>query len=100
MRKPQPSESSSGRLNTVNPLFFIERDCFGNYKAPCLSLGGNAWWTPSGAKAHAAARSYHTGGVNAAMSDGSVRFAANTIDQATWRALATRAGGEVVDNSQ
>jgi hypothetical protein len=33
------------------------------------------------------------------MSDGSVRFAANTIDQATWRALATRGGGEVVDNS-
>jgi prepilin-type N-terminal cleavage/methylation domain-containing protein/prepilin-type processing-associated H-X9-DG protein len=70
------------------------------YRAPCLSLGGNAWWTPSAAKAHAAARSYHNGGVNAAMSDGSVRFVANTIDQATWRALATRAGGEVVDNSQ
>jgi prepilin-type N-terminal cleavage/methylation domain-containing protein/prepilin-type processing-associated H-X9-DG protein len=70
------------------------------YKAPCLSLGGNAWWTPSAAKAHAAARSYHNGGVNGAMADGSVRFFANTIDQLTWRALATRSGGETVSDIQ
>jgi hypothetical protein len=30
------------------------------YKAPCLSLGANAWWTPSALGAYAAARSYHT----------------------------------------
>ncbi len=70
------------------------------YKAPCLSLGGNAWWTPSAAKAHAGARSYHNGGVNGAMADGSVRFFANTIDQFTWRALATRSGGEAVSDIQ
>src|SRR5262249_33296026 len=70
------------------------------YKAPCLSLGGNAWWTPSALKAHAAARSYHTGGVNGALADGSVRFFSNTIDQVTWRALATRAGGEVASDTQ
>jgi prepilin-type N-terminal cleavage/methylation domain-containing protein/prepilin-type processing-associated H-X9-DG protein len=70
------------------------------YKAPCLSLGGNAWWTPSAAKAHAAARSYHSGGVNGAMGDGSVRFFANTIDQFTWRALSTRAGGEAATDIQ
>jgi hypothetical protein len=28
--------------------------------------------------------------------DGSVRFVNNGISQATWRALGTRAGGEVV----
>src|SRR5437868_1320138 len=61
------------------------------YKAPCLQLGTYAWWQPCGAKAHAAARSYHNGGVNAALADGSIRFFANTIDQFTWRALATRA---------
>src|SRR5262249_36971110 len=70
------------------------------YKAPCLSLGGNAWWTPSAAKAQVAARSYHNGGVNGALADGSVRFFSNTIDQLTWRALSTRAGGEVADSSQ
>ncbi|MEX2168223.1 MAG: DUF1559 domain-containing protein [Pirellulales bacterium] len=43
----------------------------------------------------AAARSRHAGGVNAAMCDASVRFVADGIDLRTWRALATRDGGEV-----
>jgi prepilin-type processing-associated H-X9-DG protein len=43
-----------------------------------------------------AARSYHPGGVNAAMADGSVRWFASTIDEKTWRALGTRSGGEAV----
>ncbi len=42
------------------------------------------------------ARSFHSGGVNALLMDGSVRFVTNQISQATWRALGTRAGGEVV----
>ena len=46
----------------------------------------------------AAARSYHPGGVNVLLADGSVRFVRNTIDAATWRALGTRAGGEVFGN--
>jgi prepilin-type processing-associated H-X9-DG protein len=43
-----------------------------------------------------AARSRHPGGVNALLGDGSVRFFADSIDPATWSALGTRAGGEVV----
>lgn len=42
------------------------------------------------------ARSDHIRGVNAMMMDGSIRFVANTITQATWRAIGTRAGGEGV----
>jgi prepilin-type N-terminal cleavage/methylation domain-containing protein/prepilin-type processing-associated H-X9-DG protein len=42
------------------------------------------------------ARSYHPGGVNALMGDGSVKFAKSSIAGATWRALGTVAGGEVV----
>ena len=42
-----------------------------------------------------AARSNHAGGVNLLACDGSVRFVANTVQLASWRALATRAGGEV-----
>ncbi|MGL6096768.1 MAG: DUF1559 domain-containing protein [Fimbriiglobus sp.] len=42
------------------------------------------------------ARSQHAGGVNAALADGSVRFATNDVDPTVWKALATRAGGEVV----
>lgn len=42
------------------------------------------------------ARSFHTGVVNVALVDGSVRTVSENIDLATWRASATRAGGEVV----
>jgi len=42
------------------------------------------------------ARSYHTGGVNASLVDGSVRFFRDSITQAAWRAVGSRAGGEVV----
>lgn len=48
---------------------------------------------------HLAARSYHPGGINAAFADGSVRFVADTISMATWRALGTRAGGEIASSS-
>jgi len=41
-------------------------------------------------------RSYHAGGVNVQLMDGSVRFVTNSIDPTTWRALGTRNGGEVV----
>ncbi|HJZ59734.1 MAG TPA: DUF1559 domain-containing protein [Gemmataceae bacterium] len=41
-------------------------------------------------------RSYHPGGVNVLLMDGSVRFVRNSIPLTTWRALGTRAGNEVV----
>lgn len=41
-------------------------------------------------------RSYHDGGVNVSLVDGSVRFMKNTIDGKVWRALGTIAGGEVL----
>ncbi len=42
------------------------------------------------------ASSRHPGGVNAALMDGSVRFITNGIRLATWRALSTRSGGEMI----
>jgi prepilin-type N-terminal cleavage/methylation domain-containing protein/prepilin-type processing-associated H-X9-DG protein len=50
--------------------------------------------------AHMAARSYHSGGVNCAFADGSVHFIRDSIDPLLWRAMGTRAGGEVIDGSQ
>lgn len=41
------------------------------------------------------ARSYHPDMVNAAFMDGSVRTIASDIDRTLWRALSTRAGGEI-----
>ncbi len=43
------------------------------------------------------ARSLHPGGVNAAMADGSVRWCKSSIELPVWRALGSRAGGEIVD---
>jgi prepilin-type processing-associated H-X9-DG protein len=43
-----------------------------------------------------AARSLHPGGVNSLFCDGSVRYIDNGIARDTWRALATRAGGETI----
>jgi prepilin-type N-terminal cleavage/methylation domain-containing protein/prepilin-type processing-associated H-X9-DG protein len=48
---------------------------------------GNVW---------ASARSNHKGGVNASLADGSVHFFADETNLTVWRALATRAAGDVV----
>jgi prepilin-type N-terminal cleavage/methylation domain-containing protein/prepilin-type processing-associated H-X9-DG protein len=49
----------------------------------------NVWWENVGY------RSFHAGGANFALIDGSVRFISGGIDLAPYRALATIAGGEV-----
>ncbi|AMV29246.1 putative major pilin subunit [Gemmata sp. SH-PL17] len=45
-----------------------------------------------------AARSRHTGGVNAALCDGSIRFFTNSINATAWSYMGTMSGGEVVPN--
>jgi prepilin-type N-terminal cleavage/methylation domain-containing protein/prepilin-type processing-associated H-X9-DG protein len=45
-------------------------------------------------KAHVASRSYHSGGVNLLLCDGSVRFVNNSISLATWREVGSRGGGQ------
>ena len=52
--------------------------------------------SPGDTYAAVTARSYHENGVNVLLMDGSVRFVTNAIPLAAWRALGTRAGGEVV----
>ena len=43
-----------------------------------------------------AARSYHPGGVDLLFCDGHVAFVKDTVNPLTWRAISTRAGGEVL----
>jgi prepilin-type N-terminal cleavage/methylation domain-containing protein/prepilin-type processing-associated H-X9-DG protein len=42
--------------------------------------------------------SFHPGGVNLLLADGSVRFIKNTVNLPTWRALGTMSGGEVISS--
>ncbi|AGA27443.1 DUF1559 domain-containing protein [Singulisphaera acidiphila] len=59
-------------------------------KAPCAATG--VTWCQQ----DYAARSYHSGGVNVLMADGSTRFAKDSINLLTWQALASINAGEVV----
>ncbi len=45
------------------------------------------------------ASSRHSGGVNATMMDGSVKFIKDSVNPTTWWALGTKGGSEVVDAS-
>ncbi|WP_020475902.1 DUF1559 domain-containing protein [Zavarzinella formosa] len=45
------------------------------------------------------ARSYHTGGVNVCLGDGSVRFVKNSVTLSIWQGLGSMNGGEVIDGS-
>ncbi len=49
----------------------------------------------AGSQSQAAARSRHTGGVNACFGDGSIRFITNGINPAVWAAQGTMDGMEV-----
>jgi prepilin-type N-terminal cleavage/methylation domain-containing protein/prepilin-type processing-associated H-X9-DG protein len=66
--------------------------------------GSNKQWaycaqTSSGCYAtFSNADSYHPGGVNVAMADGSVKFVKDSINRTTWWGLGTIAGGEVVSS--
>jgi prepilin-type N-terminal cleavage/methylation domain-containing protein/prepilin-type processing-associated H-X9-DG protein len=59
----------------------------------CSSSGSGA------ASTYSESDSYHSGGVNTLLADGSVRFMKTSINQVTWMALGTRGNGEVIDAS-
>lgn len=91
-----------GTLSTAEPPNTPIPDCgrgCGNYDPnihPCYSTDAA---TPAGFTCTTRTtylRSYHVGGAHVAMADGSVRFASSNIHTATFRALGTRSGSEVI----
>jgi prepilin-type processing-associated H-X9-DG protein len=91
----------SASFNTIIPPNSTYPDAMGNggcavQKPPC---NGNL--TAPGAQSplvYLGARSYHAGGVNAGMCDGSVRFVKDSINILTWMGLGTTQGGEVISS--
>jgi hypothetical protein len=73
-----------------NPFFFVHHPSEGYVQSTSLP-NSDAWNNRN-------AEGYHIGGVLATMSDGSVHMIQNSISISTYRALFTRAGGEVPGN--
>ena len=87
----------TGRVNYRGCEYYraiVEME-FYNHTTPPNYVGYDCG-TSDTAAGHIAARSYHTGGVNACFADGSVHFIPNSIDMTTWQAMGTRSGGEPI----
>src|SRR5262249_4462880 len=78
--------------NSTSPDFIYVGWCNNKPGANLPCINGDA-----GPNNTVAARSRHSGGVNVALWDGSVRFVSQNVDLLTvWRPLATIAGGETI----
>jgi prepilin-type processing-associated H-X9-DG protein len=77
--------------NSSNPDLFSPATVCYDKPERNLPCAGSTWDLTT-----AAARSRHPGGVQVLLADGSVRFIQQGINLATWQALGTIAGGEVL----
>jgi prepilin-type N-terminal cleavage/methylation domain-containing protein/prepilin-type processing-associated H-X9-DG protein len=93
--KPNSPPDLTGALTTL---------CLTNGALPNAMANGST--TPSGTYypctnwGQLSFRGLHPGGVNFAKGDGSVQFIKTSISLLTYRALSTRAGGEVISSDQ
>jgi prepilin-type N-terminal cleavage/methylation domain-containing protein/prepilin-type processing-associated H-X9-DG protein len=85
-------------FSTLNPPNTTAPDIVG-YQGVSIPLAPSTLVATTDPSVQMAARSGHSGGVNALMGDGSVRFVSNSINLVTWQAMGTRAGGEVVSQN-
>jgi prepilin-type N-terminal cleavage/methylation domain-containing protein/prepilin-type processing-associated H-X9-DG protein len=69
-------------------------DCFDDSTHPLTD------YPTAGPNMNSASRSWHSGGVNVLLGDGSVKFIKDSISERTWFALGTRAGGEILSSDQ
>ena len=67
-----------------------------NWKYPTCAVQGGGYGFSADRDGAFPARSFHPGGVNTVLGDGSTRFISETIDLITYQALGSRNGGETV----
>jgi hypothetical protein len=89
-------ELSGYRWADGNVLYTRYQHVFTPMKPSCLLGGSDDFDGPI----VVTATSRHPGGVNLLLGDASVRFVRKEVAPAAWMALATIAGGEVLDQSQ
>jgi len=83
---PAISSVEGGQPTGVNAMFIVQP------KKGCANTGQGVGYCGDGNRAN----SPHTGGINAGMGDGSVRFVSGSVSPATWWAALTPAGGETL----
>jgi prepilin-type N-terminal cleavage/methylation domain-containing protein/prepilin-type processing-associated H-X9-DG protein len=78
--------------------YYINLVVYNHTAPPNTRSCSNAPWNTWGQDVWGAAppTSHHPGGVNVALTDGSVRFVKDTINLQTWWGLGSRNGGEVI----
>jgi prepilin-type processing-associated H-X9-DG protein len=98
------NDDGGGTIFTTldTPNAGIDAMKFPQYCTPVLPYLPCTTATGSGSRyaMRQSARSKHSGGVNVALCDGSVRFVSNSIALVTWKAVSTMNGGEVIDGSK
>ena len=81
----------SNALGSVSWIGFVPE-----LEEPAARIVGVADHTPNHIDGHFEDfRSYHPGGINVVLGDGSTHFVSSNVNLETFQALATRAGGEV-----
>jgi prepilin-type N-terminal cleavage/methylation domain-containing protein/prepilin-type processing-associated H-X9-DG protein len=81
-----PWREGSVWRNGFNTLLTPNKPCF---RPSSTTAGDEAWW-----ELVSPASSYHAGGANACLVDGSIRFVSENIDADAWLGAGTISGGE------
>ena len=89
---PNSASPDMGYSNGTTSLFANNTVHIRHPLIPCTTSTAS----PTDRSSYYAARSWHTGGVNATLADGAVRFVSDHVDLEIWRAAGSGNGGESV----
>ena len=92
----EDANTSQAGFTTAWPPNMVTPGSFGAVSVPDTDLIAIREENGGPTFAAVTARSYHPGGVNVLMGDGSARFIKNGVSGTIWRALGTVNGGEVI----